>query len=144
MSVDDVRRKAYGNLAEDIAADIDGKSSSYIEKDVKEELDDADNLLVDLSSDDEKPRVSEVTVGDAEEYFRDLGVEYNSDYKDSSKEKATGRRANRDYDDADEPKHEQNIDEEVETKKEKTSTDPTTDDNLFDLIDSMYEEEEKE
>ena len=37
-----------------------------------------------------------------------------------------------------------NIDEEVETKKEKTSTDPTTDDNLFDLIDSMYEEEEKE
>lgn len=144
MSVDDVRRKAYGNLAEDIAADIDGKSSSYVEKDVKEELDDADNLLVDLSSDDEKPRVSEVTVGDAEEYFRDLGLEYNIDYKDSSKEKATGRRANRDYDDADEPKHEQNIDKEVETKKEKTSTDPTTDDNLFDLIDSMYEEEEKE
>ena len=145
MSVDDVRRKAYGNLAEDIAADIDGKSSSYVEKEVKEELDDADNLLVDLSSDDEKPRVSEVTVGDAEEYFRDLGLEYNIDYKDSSKEKATGRRANRDYDeDADEPKHEQNIDEEVETKKEKTSTDPTTDDNLFDLIDSMYEEEEKE
>lgn len=143
MSVDDVRRKAYGNLADDIVADIDGKNDSIVEEDIKEEFDDSDNLLVDLSGDDEKPRVSEVTVGDAEEYFRDLGLEYNIDYKDSSKEKATGRRVDKDYDEG-EIKNEPVADNEVDSEKEKTSTDPTTDDNLFDLIDSMYEDEEKE
>ena len=142
MSVDDVRRKAYGNLAEDIAADIDGKSSSYVEKDVKEELDDADNLLVDLSSDDEKPRVSEVTVGDAEEYFRDLGLEYNIDYKDSGKEKATGRRVTEDYDE--EEKRQEAEKKPETTQKDTPSLNPATDDNLFDLIDSMYEDEDKE
>lgn len=143
MNVDDVRRKAYGNLADDIVADIDGKSESVLEDNIKEEFDDSDNLLVDLSSDDDKPRVSEVTVGDAEEYFRDLGLEYNIDYKDSSKEKATGRRVNKDYAEED-VKNESVAGSEVDSGKEKAAIDQTTDDNLFDLIDSMYEDEEKE
>lgn len=142
MNVDDVRRKAYGNLTDDIVADIDGKNESIVEDNIPEEVDDRDNLLVDLSDDDEKPRVSEVTVGDAEEYFRDLGLEYNIDYKDSSKEKATGRRVSKDY--------EEEIEQEtvpstpVDNVKDIPSVDPTTDDNLFDLIDSMYDDLEKE
>ena len=31
---------------------------------------------------DDKPEVSKVTIGDAEEYFDDLGLEYNVDYTD--------------------------------------------------------------
>ena len=142
MSVDDVRRKAYGNLADDIAADINGDNSkTEVEhentNDKVEEVD--DNLLVDLSRDDEKPSVSEVTMGDAEEYFRDLGLEYNIDYKDSSKEKATGRRVKDDYD-----VNEEETKSTVEGASYDVSHDAATDDNLFDLIDSMYEEENKE
>ena len=140
MSVDDVRRKAYGNLADDIAADIDGTNNPSVDEDENNNIE-TDNLLVDLSNDEEKPKVSEVTVGDAEEYFKDWGLEYNIDYKDSSKEKATGRRVTEDY----------NEEEKVASATANTtndladkSNDPTTDDNLFDLIDSMYEEENKE
>lgn len=137
MSVDDVRRKAYGNLADEIALDIDGK----VEETVEEEVEDTDNLLVDLSNDAEKPKVSSVTVGDAEEYFRDLGLEYNIDYKDSSKEKATGRRVDKDYNE-DVDNDDTAMNEEVDNK-EKTVTESPADDNLFDLIDSMYEEEKE-
>lgn len=142
MSVDDVRRKAYGNLADDIALDIDGKSNSLsVEESVKEESNEDTNLLVDLS-DNEKPRVSEVTVGDAEEYFRDLGLEYNIDYKDSSKEKATGRRVDKDY--LEMTKEVSSNNDDVVEEKQNKDLDSATDDNLFDLIDSMYDEEEKE
>lgn len=140
MSVDDVRRKAYGNLADDIVADINRKDEPE-KKEKEDAIDESDNLLVDLSSDDEKPRVSEVTVGDAEEYFNDLGLEYNIDYKDSSKEKATGRRVTEDYDE-EEKKHE--AEKKPEMAQKDASLNPATDDNLFDLIDSMYEDEDKD
>lgn len=139
MNVDDIRRKAYGNLADDIAADIDGREPDFpVEEEVTEE-EVADNLLVDLSNDDEKPKVSEVTVGDAEEYFRDLGLEYNIDYKDSSKEKATGRRVTEEYNE------DEKVAAAIDTVEEKKNTSSEgTDDNLFDLIDSMYENTEEE
>ena len=35
---------------------------------------------------EEVPAISKITLGDAEEYFDDLGLEYNVDYKDSAKE----------------------------------------------------------
>lgn len=140
MSVDDVRRKAYGSLDDDIVADIEGHTTRVEMH--EERLPDEDNLLVDLSGDDEKPSVSEITMGDAEEYFRDLGLEYNIDYKDSSKEKATGRRVTEDYDE----KEKVSTTKELEKEKVSTSTESSvpTDDNLFDLIDSMYEDEEEE
>lgn len=142
MNVDDVRRKAYGNLSDDIALDMDGKSELSPEYQESESVgEETDNLLVDLSNDNDKPQVSEVTVGDAEEYFRDLGLEYNIDYKDSSKEKATGRRVSKDYDE--EEKKNPITDSEMTTSVvDKATADPTNDDNLFDLIDSMYEEKE--
>ena len=37
-----------------------------------------------LDINDDTPAVPKVTVGDAEEYFEDLGLEYNVDYKDIS------------------------------------------------------------
>ena len=147
MSVDDVRRKAYGNLDDDIVADIEGYTER-IEKQ-EEKIPEEDNLLVDWSDDAEKPSVSEITMGDAEEYFRDLGLEYNIDYKDSSKERATGRRVTEDYDEKEKSiTTSKEVGEKVsvsvsDSTSDSNSVSSATDDNLFDLIDSMYEEEEE-
>lgn len=65
ITVEEVRQKAFG---------IDDKKE-----------DDDLGLLYDMKQDD-TPAVSKVTIGDAEEYFDDLGLEYNVDYKDTAKE----------------------------------------------------------
>jgi len=115
--LDRVREKAYGDLASDITASIMDEPKKESPK--KEAQDTSfEDSLYDLT-DNDHPVVSNVTVGDAEEYFNDLGLEYNVDYKDNKKEKATGRRS------------------------EKKKND-TTEDSLFDLIDSMYKDSEEE
>ncbi len=141
LSVDDVRNKAYGTLSDDIAREIQ-EEPNHLEEDASVYEDDS-NLLVDLSSDTKKPQVHEVTMGDAEEYFQDLGLEYNIDYKDLSKEKATGRRSKEHYDDLEneEIKVEKEENKEIPVNDNDTTIDIDADDNLFDLIDSMYEEE---
>ena len=116
VDVDDVREKAFGTR-------VESKEKEIVEDEIEEPV-------VDLSSENETPEVKEVTLADAEEYFEDLGLEYNVDYKDASKEKATGRRVKED-----EPKEEE---EEVREAEEDQEQD---DDNLFDLIDSMYDKE---
>ena len=149
LSVDDVRKKAYGSLSDDLAKEFDDepkKSTTFEVEEVKEE---DENLLVDLSDDKEKPAVKEVTMGDALEYFEDLGLEYNVDYVDASKEKATGRRSdNYESLDTDIEKVEEVAEEVNEEKDEEPVMEPVkelevdvdSDDNLFDLIDSMYKE----
>ncbi len=140
INVDDVRKKAFGSLEYEVEKEVESIA------DYEEE----DNQLLDLSSDNKTPEVKRVTVGDAEEYFEDLGLEYNVDYKDTSKEKASGRRAVE--------KHIENIKEDdsdndiIGDFHEKTDIkivdnssieeeDNLDDDNLFDLIDSMYDKE---
>lgn len=115
MDVDSIREKAFGDLASDI-------TESMEEIEIKEEERKEDSLY-DLN-DGDHPVVEKVTVGDAEEYFSDLGLEYNVDYKDSDKEKASNRRVNR-------------------NKKLEEETNDTIESNLFDLIDSMYENKEE-
>ena len=124
MDLDSVREKAYGDLASDITA------SMMDEVNEKEDAD-IDTSLYDLN-DTDSPVVSNVTVGDAEEYFNDLGLEYNIDYKDHSREKATGRRSEKNKD------KDTTIEEETPKKKAKVE------DSLFDLIDSMYQDPEEE
>lgn len=118
VDLDTIREKAYGDLASDITASM---------MDNNEENESNDNIMNDTSlydlNDNESPVVTKVTVGDAEEYYNDLGLEYNIDYKDNAKEKATGRRTQKPLEEDD--------DSEVEN-------------NLFDLIDSMYSDSEKE
>ena len=143
LSVDDIRNKAYGRESE-------RKEESSFE--IEDE--DNDTLLVDLS-DKAKPEVKELTMGDAEEYFEDLGLEYNVDYVDVSKEKSSGNltKPAKEIDEKpvkvekkkevkqevkEEPKEEP-IKEKQEEKKKDIIED---DDSLFDLIDSMYQEEE--
>ncbi len=135
LDFDAVREKAYGDLSSDI-----GLSMSVEEKPSEEETSSTqeDNLLFDMRDDDTTPIVEKVTVGDAEEYYQDLGLEYNVDYKDASKEKATGRRSTKVRKEQEEVKEEEpeETKEEVPQEEEKK-----LEDNLFDLIDSMYDEE---
>ena len=73
-----------------------------------------------------EPTVKTVTVGDAEEYFNDLGLEYNVDYKVEKEEQEEKTK----------PKKVEKLN--IEDK------DNEDDKNLFDLIDAMYEDEDKE
>lgn len=127
VDLDTVREKAYGDLASDITA------SMYENEEENNEEGDDNNLLYDLSESD-SPAVKKVTVGDAEEYYNDLGLEYNVDYKDNAKEKATGRRVKKEL----EEKNNEEDDQYDKYKQEESAIE----DNLFDLIDSMYEDKE--
>lgn len=148
LDLDAVRNKAYGTLSNDIETSIN-RLDDIAEK---EESNFMDQDLLDLSNDSDTPEIKKVTVGDAEEYFNELGLEYNVDYKDSSKEKATGRRSEKNIEEEEGPKivEEQEFvpvvdkEEYEETKEivsEDTNSDDIDDDNLFDLIDSMYDKE---
>lgn len=143
LNLDDVRKKAYGStIKEDLEREFMDESvkEEPVYKEVKEDV----NLLVDLNE-DEKPSVKELTMGDALEYFHDLGLEYNVDYVDASN--TVGRRVKDNYDEEestenvsklsrlDEERVEEKTTEVVEEKKEEVDSD-----NLFDLIDSMYKE----
>ena len=115
--LDSIRKKAYG--------DVSILGDEKVEK--KEEITE-DPLLYDMMVDDTKPVVDQVTVADAEEYFTDLGLEYNVDYKDGRYEQAIGRKVSSSTN--------------VKKEENKDNDDANLGDNLFDLVDSMYGESE--
>ncbi len=134
VDVDDIRRKAFGLRSEEV-------KTEPVEEEIEEET------SIDLTTED-VPKVNKVTMGDAEEYFEDLGLEYNTDYIDAKKEKATGRRVSESYDEEEKLNIEDEKEDDdfklpvydkVEEEKETTDNDNLDDDNLFDLIDSMYD-----
>ena len=143
MDLDTVREKAYGGLSSDFGLSEDTSDMPSVANGV-EESPIQDNLLYDMS-DSGAPAVEKVTIADAEEYFEDLGLEYNIDYKDKSQDKASGRRVQRIPDDemeSDAPKHSKKEIKVDEPYEDDDDDDATLEDNLFDLIDSMYEERE--
>ncbi len=137
VDLDSVREKAYGDLVNEITESI------HEEVKPKEEKISEDNLLYDLNEED-SPAVKVVTVGDAEEYFNDLGLEYNVDYKvekeavpsNDSSEKRISRRSERKRVEL-ENEENGNASEDMISQSDKED-----DSNLFDLIDSMYEDKE--
>ena len=150
LNVDDVRNKAYGDTEKKEEVPV---TTFEVEEDEEE------NLLVDLSDEKDKPEVKEITMGDALEYFQDLGLEYNVDYVDASKEKTVPRRVKEDneIENVLQDTMEGNLNKEkidvvipeeekfkpIEIKDESNGNAEITlddDDNLFDLIDSMYQE----
>lgn len=123
--LDTVRQKAFGGLEP-----LEGihPSTSIVEGNAEDT--NTDNLLYDMTDDNSTPVVDKVTIADAEEYFDDLGLEYNIDYKDNRYEKATGRRIS--------------SNKKIENTENTDDTEEANlDDNLFDIIDSMYEESEE-
>ncbi len=125
MDIDAVREKAYGDLTNEIGLSM-SEEEKKLQAESRYEKEDDDNLLFDMSDDDTTPAIEKVTMGDAEEYFNDLGLEYNVDYKDLRKEKASGRRVNK----------------VAEPVSSGSTNEDSLESNLFDIIDSMYEEKE--
>ena len=165
VTVDDVRKKAYGTLTDELVDDMDRELEKVEEESTPAQ--EEETLLVDLSNEGDKPEVKEITVGDAVEYYDDLGLEYNVDYKDVSlekkkkeKEKVEEVKEEKPVEEVKEEKVEEKVTEEVEeepkkeekevdviesnfdTKSNSDEVDEDSDDNLFDLIDSMYQEKE--
>lgn len=162
MNLDDIRRKAYGSI-----------ENNHQEQEELNNIDEDTNTVVDLSDDSTTPEVSSITMGDAMEYFEDLGLEYNNDYIDKSKMTRTELNNEevlqdrelkitdntgleddetlQDYNTLDDRKF--TVNEEVETrsndgvdndvivseKQDDEVVENSDSDNLFDLIDSMYE-----
>jgi hypothetical protein len=155
VSIEDVRKKAYGSLSDDIEREIDEKEEIKEKPEIVEEIEEPENILVDLSEEQDKPFVKDVTMGDALEYYSDLGLEYNVDYMDASKERSTSKKVKEEPEVEEE--HEELKEEPIEEKKEEVEEPKEevpeieekkeenevldADDNLFDLIDSMYQEE---
>lgn len=145
VDLDSVRNKAFGELTQDLG--LTNQEPIVIEEIKDEEIGSTleDNLLYDMNDVDTTPTVDKVTIADAEEYFQDLGLEYNVDYKDIKYEKANGRRARTSpaIDDIDEEYDMEPVREKTTRRRyEEDDDDDKLEDNLFDLIDSMYEEKE--
>ena len=79
-NIDDIRNKAYGSGIEDtgFVPKVEEKREYR-----KEEVRETNQKVYNVNS--EVPSVKGVTLGDADEYYKDLGLAYNEDYKDSSK-----------------------------------------------------------
>jgi len=114
MDLDSVRNKAFGDLEYDLFGNEPEEEKEEVEVEEKHENRDIKNAI---SEDDDKPSIDRVTLGEADEYYNDLGLAYNTDYKDLSKDVNDGK------------------------VKEKKKNDKL-EDNLFDLIESMYDKEE--
>ncbi len=124
IDVDSVRNKAFGDLEYDLFEDtVDEKQDKEsIEQklennDEKREKNKRNLKKIYDTKEDNKPKLDKVTIGEADEYFNDLGLAYNTDYKDLSKDLNDGK-------------------VEVKDKSDKLE------DNLFDLIESMYDRED--
>jgi len=177
MNVDDIRNKAYGRRSVEEVPETTPPAPKTVPA-AFEVAEEDENLLVDLT-DEKKPEVKELTVGDAMEYYHDLGLEYNVDYVDASnknpvKPKVDGleeelqETIDNSPEEVSEPIIEKTMEipqevvdspveekttEEKETpvieesketveEEKKESTLDEDDDNLFDLIDSMYKDED--
>lgn len=127
--LDSIRMKAFGGLEP-----LEGiKSTSTPEEEIEADIEEDSSLLYDMTDDNATPVVDKVTIADAEEYFDDLGLEYNIDYKDNRYEKANGRRTSSTSCSKDIKENEPDMEQE----------EANLGDNLFDIIDSMDEEGEE-
>ena len=117
MDLDTVRNKAFGDLENDLFEQSDVKLEKEETEEKKEPVVRREpRKIYDMTKKD-KPSIERVTLAEADEYFNDLGLAYNTDYKDISKEINDGK-----------------YKEEDEGDK--------LEDNLFDLIESMYDKED--
>ena len=143
IDLDTVREKAYGDLTSDISQSMEEvREEKKYEEDIVD-LTEEEDLLYDLNDDTKPAAVKDVTVGDAEEYFNELGLEYNIDYKDTTVEnsKTSKEKTRRSTEVVEEPKDIES-DDVAEEEVYEEETEESLESNLFDLIESMYDEKE--
>ena len=98
--------------------------------------------IVDLKEEKAVPNVKNVTIEDASEYYNDLGLEYNVNYKDNRVSSVD------EFSEDDEIQTTRKVEKEKtakmlqeESDKNKKNQDPTDEEDLFNLIESMYEKD---
>lgn len=131
IDLDTIRQKAYG------------------EKQFVDEPKEESSLLYEMQDKEETPAIGKLTLGDAEEYFEDLGLEYNVDYTDLEKEQKTTRtKKNKELSEVvdEEIKGQDLLDKELITVPKNKSVSDEEDEydqpeekSLYDLIDMMYD-----
>lgn len=131
-SLDEVRKKAYG-ITENIP---------IVETPKEEDK----SLLYEMENVDDKPGIDKISIGDAVEYFEDLGLEYDVDYKDLAKEKMTRTKKNKELTEEvdEEIKEDEKIEDEITKSNvpEEEKKEVADEKNLYDLIDLMYDSKE--
>ncbi len=139
---DNKSKLTYEKLFEEEKKTIDFdkiREKVYGVKEDKEE--EKEELFYDIQNED-RVAIDKITLGDAEEYFNDLGLEYNVDYEDKEKQKTTRSSKNKVLRETvdEEIKEEEKIKEELKQKEEEIKVDEEK--NLYDLIDMMYDNKE--
>ncbi len=127
-TLDEIRKKAYG-IPE--------------EKELPKEEKEDKSLLYEMENVDDKPAIDKISIGDAVEYFEDLGLEYDVDYKDLAKEKMTRTIKNKELSEEveEEIKENKKIEDEIKSQQEEKEEE-VEEKNLYDLIDLMYDNKE--
>ena len=116
FDLDSVRNKAFGRDDEEISDKKTREAKAREEEQEEKKIYDVNN---------NKPQVNKVTLADADEYYNDLGLAYNVDYSDASRSNHNNTRSSK-----------------YNIKNNKKKEEKDVDDNLFDLIDSMYSKED--
>ncbi len=169
LSIDEVRKKAYGTLEDDIETSLFTKSSIFMEpeseKDSKEES--KNNLLTDLVDDNEYSSVDEFLNSPIEDYkarhehddddfdlnntLDDLEISMNEklDKFDDKPKNDNGSSLddilkNSSYDSDDNLLEDYIMNNNIENEETKDDEEDLTQSDLFNLIDSMYEKGEDE
>lgn len=140
VDFESVRMKAFGTLADELQDNLlddlsDVKEASNVEVYHDEEL---------LSDIIEEPKKEDTTIGTAEENYYDFGVAYEVPKENDKDEEASDVKIIN-HNDEDVVAEKIEVKEEnnnKETKKSSNTEDMELTDDLFDLIDSMYEERE--
>jgi len=114
IDLDSIRNKAFGDLENDLFENTD--TDIKYEQDEKNLEKNRNEIKKKHNNKEDKPTIDKVTIAEADEYYNDLGLAYNTDYKDLSKDLSDG--------------------------KEEGKKSDNLEDNLFDLIESMYDKEE--
>ena len=161
IDFDTVRKKAYGNLVDDIKDNLMCENCEYNKEKVKDnkKTRSNDNLVYDILSDDEETEKEDITFGTVTENYYDYGVEYESDTtkKNYRKKEETeevkivnnGNEVKEEKKKKDIPPVKSNInllstlkksmgEDSAEVTEEKDDLELT--DDLFNMIDSMYDE----
>ena len=169
LSIDEVRKKAYGTLEDDIETSLFTKSSIFMEsesdKESKEES--KNNLLTDLVDDNEYSSVDDFLNSPIEDYkarheqdnddfdlndeLDNLEVSVNKKLDKQDKKKETDSGSSLDdllisssYDSDDNLLEDYIMNNNMETAETKDDDEDLTQSDLFNLIDSMYEKGEDE
>ena len=111
------------------------EAEKYYQEIVKKE-----ENIVDLKE-EAVPNVKNVTIEDASEYYNDLGLEYNVNYKDNRVSSVDEFSDDEEIKVRKEEKAKTTKRLQEESDKNKKNQDPTDEEDLFNLIESMYEKD---